>query len=538
MQKYDSFQPKRSNSIDGFISKPSGNRPRQPVFRASGVNPQQPQATLPNMPIRPITKSTVLDSQTPTRTTPFPGVTEGTARRHRRRASESEPKQKRHIGWKKGFKRAGIILGILVLLIGGWLGFKFYKDLAKLTGNKNPFSLFSVFHPANLKNQNGRVNILVAGNSADDKGHDGAQLTDSIMILSIDTHTHTAFMLSVPRDLWVNIPGYGHAKINAAYPNGGMDKLQSVIETNLGVTIDYQVLVNYSAFRDLVNAVGGITVNIQSADPRGLYDPSIDYTSRTCCALVKLKNGPQTLNGKQALNLARARGDAYGSYGYGMSDFTRTQEQRAMLLAIKDKASNSSVIANPFKVTSIVDAVGNNVVTNLHLNEIETLYSLTKGLNDSNIQSLNINSIGGKQLLTSYTASDGESALSPALGLDNFTDIQNQITKVLSNDPVVRESANVVLLNATNTLGLAKTQEKLLTAKGINVTDIADASTNQATTTIVDNSAGKDPATLAALTKLYAASPVADKKLTALYPNANFIVILGQNVSSQTTTTH
>src|SRR5580765_6800936 len=117
------------------------------------------------------------------------------------------------------------------------------------------------------------------------------------MVLSVDTKKNTALMLSVPRDLWVNIPGVGHSKINAAYPNGGMNKLQSVVEDNLGLTIDYQVLVNYGAFRDLVNAVGGINITIASDDPRGIYDPSLDYTSRHCCALAKYPNGQVTLNG-------------------------------------------------------------------------------------------------------------------------------------------------------------------------------------------------------------------------------------------------
>src|SRR5262249_37731197 len=183
------------------------------------------------------------------------------------------------------FKRSLAVLAALVLVGGLWFGFKFYRDIAKLTGNSNPFSLFTVFHPVALQNQNGRVNILLAANSADDPGHNGANLTDSIMVLSVNTKNNTALILSIPRDLWVDIPGVGHAKINSAYPNGGMDLLQEVVQDNLGLTIDYQALVNYGAFRDLVNAVGGITIIIKSDDPRGIYNPSLDYTTRHCCAL-------------------------------------------------------------------------------------------------------------------------------------------------------------------------------------------------------------------------------------------------------------
>jgi len=106
------------------------------------------------------------------------------------------------------------------------------------------------------------------------------------MIISIDTKNNKAFLLSVPRDLWVDIGDNGHGKINEAYvdgqnnhfsdngyPAGGMGQLQQVIENNFGLTINYYALVNYNAFRDAVNAVGGIDVVIKSTDPRGLYDP-------------------------------------------------------------------------------------------------------------------------------------------------------------------------------------------------------------------------------------------------------------------------
>jgi LCP family protein required for cell wall assembly len=381
-----------------------------------------------------------------------------------------------------------------------------------------------------LKNQDGRVNILVAANSADDAGHNGANLTDSIMVLSVNTKNNTALMLSIPRDLWVNIPGVGHSKINAAYPNGGMNKLQSVVEDDLGLTIDYQALVNYGAFRDLVNAVGGITINIKSSDPRGIYDPSLDYKTRTCCALAKYPNGPVTLNGTQALNLARARGDAYGSYGFPNSDFDRTEHQRQMLLAIKDKASSPSVVANPLKLTKLIDAVGNNVKTNLQVDEIETLYADSKKIDDSKIDSYNINTLNGKNttMLANYTTPDGQSALIPSAGVDDFSDIQAKIKKILTADPVTKEGATTVVLNGTASNGLAMKQENKLIAKGMTVS-VGDSPAVQATTTIVDNSNGEMPNTLAYLKQQYKATVVTNAHLTATYPSADFILILGQS---------
>jgi LCP family protein required for cell wall assembly len=555
-EKQDSFSPRRSTNTDGFFVRPVDNRPRQPVFHSTPVKRQPISDTLMDMPKRSQPQPVLSSARAVAATMQAgPGVAVanppfgGEGARRRRRPGEVEEKNKRSRRHKERkprsikriIKRTGIVLGVLVLLAGLLFGFKFYKNIAKLTGNNNPLALLSVFHPVPLQNENGRVNILLAGNSADDVGHNGANLTDSIMVLSVDTNNNTALILSVPRDLWVNIPGIGYSKINAAITDGGMNKLQEVIESNLGLTINYQVLVNYGAFKDLVNAVGGITINIQSSDPRGIYDPNIDYTSRNCCALAKYPNGPVTLNGQQALDLARARGDPsiYGvAYGFADGDFDRTMHQRQMLLAVKDKAAQSSVIANPFKVSALFDAVGNNITTNLKLDEIETLYTYMKKINDNNIGSYNINTLkgGNTTMLANYTSPNGESALIPAAGIDNFTDIQTQITRILSSNPLARENANVEVLNATDTVGLAGVQQKALAAKGMTTTT-NDATANQATNTIIDNSQGKMPNTLAYLKSHYSASVVTNATLTANYPAADFILILGQSSVPVTSTT-
>ena len=462
----------------------------------------------------------------PASTPPVAGVKPPKKSRRQLRKERKQAKRagQKHRKVRRVFKAIGVLL-LIAILVGGA---RFYKDVSKLTGNSNPFSILSVFKPATLKNDNGRVNILVAGNSADDVGHGGAQLTDSIMVLSLNIKDNTALMLSIPRDMWVNIPGYGHAKINAAYVDGGMSLLKTVVENTTGLNIHYTALVNYSAFRDLVNAVGGITITIKSSDPRGIYDPSLDYTTRNCCALAKYPNGPVTLNGKQALNLARARGDAYGSYGFPDADYTRTEHQRQMLLAIKDKASTTAVIANPLKVGQLVDAVGNNVKTDLQLNEMEALYYYGKKIDDTKIDSYSIRDLkgSGSPMLVGDMI-DGQSAQVPAAGIDDYSDIQAQIQYIFSATPVQKENAGVVVLNATDTVGLAASQATKLKAAGLSVLAQNDASANQAQTTIIDNSQGQKPNTLAYLKKTYNATVVTDATQTANYPSADFILILG-----------
>jgi LCP family protein required for cell wall assembly len=355
-------------------------------------------------------------------------------------AQQLEEKSTKKRSWKKIILRS--ILAILILLIvgAGYVGWKFVTNEVKVFGWNG---LWSLFNPGPLKSQGGRVNILLAGDSMGrTDGGGGQQLTDSIMLVSVDTQNHTAFLISIPRDLYVNIPGFGYSKINATAEDGasnygnnpsyganGMGLLEQVVSQDFGIPIDYYALIDYSAFQSAVDAVGGITVNIQSTDPRGLYDPSA--TSPTNHApLVNLTNGEHNLNGQQALNLARARGDSYGSYGFGAGDFVRTQNQRAMLIAIKTKATSAGVLSNPFKLGQLFDSFGNNVETDMSLGNTRKLYDITKDISNQNIESEGLNSVNGKDLLTSYYTSDGQDALVPAAGLNNYSQIQAFITQL------------------------------------------------------------------------------------------------------------
>lgn len=353
--------------------------------------------------------------------------------------------------WKKIAKKAAIVLGVILLIAGGWVGWKFVSNSAKIFGWGN---LFGLFQHTKLKGEDeGRVNVLLAGNSADDAGHGGAQLTDSIMVMSINTKNNTAFLLSVPRDLYVNIPDHGYAKINEAYQDGendkfsesgyadgGMGLLEKVISQKFGITPQYYALVNYSALRDGVNAVGGITVNIQSDDPRGLYDPSRDLT--TGKALVNLPNGNNKLDGQAALDLARARGHAYGAYGYGRSDFTRTENQRKILIGLKDKVSSSGTLSNPVKVGKLFDSLGNNVTTDMKLPEVKRLYELVKKVPSNDITSASLSDGKDVDLLTSYTNRYGQSTLIPKAGIDDYSAIQAYVQTLVSKQSSTSGSSN------------------------------------------------------------------------------------------------
>lgn len=305
----------------------------------------------------------------------------------------------------------------------------------------------AIITTAELKGErDGRVNVLLAGDSTDDPDHGGADLTDSIMLVSIDTRGQNSFMLSIPRDLWVNIPSWGHQKINAAndvsgfdvvgYPQGGMGQLEQIVETDLGVPVDYYALINYTAFRDAVNAVGGITIDIQSPDPRGIYDA---FTG------LDLPNGQVTLNGQQALDLARARGDdGAGDVSYGLpnSDFDRTEHQRQMLVALLQKATTAGVLTNPERINALFSAAGNNVQTDITLPDVKRLAQLAQQINPSKLQSLTYPYGGENGIIIGYTDPvSGEDALIPKLGVDNFSQLQAYYRRY-ANAPESSSAAN------------------------------------------------------------------------------------------------
>ena len=334
--------------------------------------------------------------------------------------------------WSKKRKVWSSLLFTLAVIIGAgvWFSSSLIGNLDRVLHGNIFSDVQALFSTTRLNGESqGRVNILLAGYQGSNS--DEGALTDSIMIVSLNTQNHTAFTMSIPRDLWLHIPGLGYQRINDAntqtsfnqsgYFQGGMGQLQQIIEQDFHIPIDYYSLIDYTAFKDAVNAVGGITVNIQSPDPRGLYDPNVDKAHG---GPVKLPNGPAHLDGMQALALALARGDSPYAYGFPQSDINRTQHQRQMLIALEQKALSAGVLSNPITITHLVDAFGNNVKTNLSLADVLRLAQLAKKVNVANIKSYGLSYGGSSALLQTYNAY-GQDVLIPKAGLSNYSQIQN-----------------------------------------------------------------------------------------------------------------
>jgi len=337
---------------------------------------------------------------------------------------EAKPAKSRSFLWffRRLLALTMIVVLTAVIILGLWDARNISSASSKLFGDGN---IFSLMNSNGLRgSEDGRINVLLVGYSVGDPGHPGATLTDSIILLSMSTANKSGYMLSIPRDLYVNIPGFGYGKINEAYQDGGISLLERIVTSDFQEPIDYYAIINYASVKDTVDALGGITVNIQSQDPRGLYDPNISPVDG---GPLKLANGPQTLDGQTALNLTRARGDAYGSYGFAQADFDRTQHQRQILAAIKQKL-NWKLILNPRKNSRILNAVASNVKTNVTASEARPLFSLFNSIPAANLQSLSLRELGGKNYLTDYTTVYGQSALIPSAGLSDYQSIDQALS--------------------------------------------------------------------------------------------------------------
>lgn len=335
-------------------------------------------------------------------------------------------KQRRFFRWT--WKR-GVVLGLVLLIspflfIASWDARNVSHASEKMFGTG---SLFTLLNSKQVQESNDeRVNVLLIGYSADDPGHGGAELTDSIMVLSLSTAEPKGYMLSIPRDLYVNIPEYGPAKINEAYQAGGAKRLEQTIQDSFGIPIHYHVVIDYESVRDTVNSLGGITVNIKSEDPRGIYDPNFKPEEG---GALKLKNGKHKIDGKTALKLTRARGATYGSYGFPRSDFNRAENQRKVFAAIKDEIGWKFIL-DPRVNSKFFNAVAENVKTDIKAGEVLTLYRLFNRVPDDDLKSISLHDLNKVNYYTGYATPTGQSALIPAAGIDNFSEIQKAIKKL------------------------------------------------------------------------------------------------------------
>lgn len=251
---------------------------------------------------------------------------------------------------KKWQKVVGI-LSLILLVAVGYLGYEVYRFLGVIHGNPNDEFDWDEIDNIEVppKEAAGRLNVLLLG--VDARTPNEPSRTDTIIILSMDKKTKEAALLSIPRDTRVNIPGRGMDKINHAHAFGGVALTIDSVEEFLDIPIHYYARLNFPGFRDIVNALGGVTIDVE---------PQVARERPTLTGMV----GVHKLNGEQALDYVRFRKDREGDIG-------RVRRQQKFIRAI---AKQSLQLSTVLRAPVLLDKVGENLRTN-----IPTLESITLG---------------------------------------------------------------------------------------------------------------------------------------------------------------
>ena len=421
----------------------------------------------------------------------------------------------------------GIALAIVILLIGAVIWFIIWGNdiLAKITGGQgNIFDLFTETYTPLKTDENGRTNILAFGTSGynmeGEEGngvHDGAQLTDSIMVISLDQNTGDVAMLSLPRDLKASPTCTATGKINEVYWCNNMDEndekagaeaLMTELNDILGVDFQYYAHLNWGSLVQIVDTLGGINVTLDE-DIEDYY-----YTGAVFEAGV-----PYTINGGQALGLARAR------HGTASGDFSRGASQQKILIGIKDKVLEKQLSLTD--LISLAGTLGDNLRTNFSVDEMKTLAHIVTDIDLNNMRQVSL--LEPEKLMTTGEIG-GISYVIPVGGAGNYGRIQSYVAKMFSSDPRKYEDSTILVLNATDAPGVASNEKSKLESEGYANIDIDD-------TAVIDNKSDyilysitdKAPGTKKLLEEKYGTAKSADSLPAGVPTEYDFVIIVNKS---------
>jgi polyisoprenyl-teichoic acid--peptidoglycan teichoic acid transferase len=273
--------------------------------------------------------------------------------------------------WKQMSKRNKIItvvsIFLLLCLTGGALAYRlwFLKPRESVTIDANgdvvvtqEEAKFSLDH---------RINILLVGVDERKNSQEQTYRTDSLILASVDPQTQQIAMVSIPRDTRIEIPKRGLDKINAAAAYGGLNMTVAVVQQLTGVKVDGYVKTNFDGFKDIIDTLGGVTVNVE----KNMYYETGDKVD----GVINLKKGEQLLDGSKALQYARFRHDTY-------ADITRTARQQIILKAVAKKLMQPGTIT---KIPTLVSQFSAVVDTNLPPADLLTLAKVAVNYDSSKV---------------------------------------------------------------------------------------------------------------------------------------------------------
>ena len=325
-----------------------------------------------------------------------------------------------------------------------------------------------------------RVNILIVGlDYSDWRGNSGPPLSDTMIVLSLDPITKSAGMLSVPRDLWVSIPGFDYGKINTAYqlgeayklPNGGPGLALATVEQLLGIPIQYYAQIDFEAFVYFIDQLEGVKIEVPNEIWIDIYD---DDKGK-----IMVRTGIQTLSGEYALAYARARNSQGG-------DFDRSARQQQVIMGIRQRILEFDILPSLIQnAPTIYQHISNSINTNLTLDQAIKLAWLAMEVDTANIKS---GIISPPNQVTFGRSPDGLEILNPIpdqirlLRDEIFAPEQSAGPSAYEGkgtfELMMEEGASVKILNGSTVPGLAGRTGEYLQSLGANVAVVGDADGN------------------------------------------------------------
>ncbi|PID52407.1 MAG: hypothetical protein CR972_01835 [Candidatus Moraniibacteriota bacterium] len=418
-------------------------------------------------------------------------------------------------------------------------GYAFYKEadnaLEKISIGTEEHSVFKTI--SNIANPHsyekldgftdGRINILLLGRANSHKS--GKDLTDTIIVASINTKDYTVGLFSIPRDLLVTNGNY-YVKINSRYQTGLRQKrgAQYIIDTIEDITaqkIHYYIVMDFEGFINVIDTLGGINVDV----PHHIIDtkyPGPGYSYET----FEVYPGLQKFDGTTALKYARTRHDVEG-------DFGRAKRQQQVMQAARNKAFSLGTIINPLKIAEIFTTLGNHIHTDITPNEIEPFITLMKKVDTHNINNVVVDAWKPNSLLISaryYSDHGGISGLVPRIG--NYREIREHaenlfnLNKIAQREKDIKNESptTITLINASDDRAITGHVRNMLHMIGFNNIFIKyEKDLTAENTTVIDTTGGNKPFSLDEILKKL---PAIKSHSQETDYNTDFVIILGNDI--------
>jgi len=248
--------------------------------------------------------------------------------------------------------RIALVLTLAIGLVGLLCGFGLFlysRSLDSRVGRTDPFSQITGGRPPVLAK--GALNMLLLGSDSrdpDEKANAGSR-TDTIILMHIQADHKHAYLISIPRDSYMPIPGHGKDKINAAFAFGGLPLVIRTVEGFTNVHVDHLALIDFGGFQQVTDALGGVDMYVDQTI-QSIHPPGRIFTQ-----------GNHHFNGAEALDYVRQR------YQFADGDITREKHQQLFLKAVMDKAASSGTLTNPGKLNAFLQAITKAMVVDKDL---------------------------------------------------------------------------------------------------------------------------------------------------------------------------